>query len=817
MQDAGLPTNVSEQDGYSEGYMQAYGNGNPSPMLKTPSRRQRVQFACTECYRRKQKCNRQIPCQHCIARRVPDQCRTPQQQDNHTDLALRLTQLEQTINARAQETSRRMDMLLQRIGRPGAVNSMKSERRNKRTSSREKMLYHTNPTSSQSNSDTDEMSGNEDEQSTQETIPVMLQAAGTLTTESKVDVAPSQCPRDARDDLELFSVSQVALQSLTQTMFPKHVTRRLIEGFLDTINLYRHPIPKDMVYMAFDSFYESGGAVTLNNITQCGLLATLSSIGALYVSVAHPEYVQELAQNGKFDELESCKLLGKAAQAACSIAQNTDREDIYTVLTYAHLSRLFFVRGRISLSWNSLANCVRVALSLRLHRDGKKLGLTPETTHLRRIVWSLVYSIERTTSLAYGRPLLISDAVCDTRAPTFDGGIEQVPEPLRPLFLDTPAPNLLRINDLRSKLASHIGELVFEVQNVHKTVNYSRILQIHNDFQRFVLEKLPFYFQMRFEGDHLVQNTQCDAHYAYIRFQRYQLWLDINFFVLALHCPFLLRYHCDKRSKYATSYEACLEAVKLNFALRREMLYDDTLPRRYRDSMVGFRWFNTVVIAGFILLKQPCAEDAAWLTESMNEFLAWRHRLQHTLQYSSEGDKESEIVREFLNRANLRDTDTQSRSSLGLSPEERSSKRARVPVSNLKSPPRLDPFSAETQPYEIPREVRSTQGWQQVPQATQHSDPPESQQEIPATFFPPNTTSNFDTMPLQNWTGNEDGSKLNWLFDMPFITPNIALDPQTLMPVWPPTMANDENLQVSSLPTNTGDELFDTQQKLNLW
>ncbi|WFC99339.1 hypothetical protein MYAM1_002083 [Malassezia yamatoensis] len=817
MQNAKLPRDPSDQDGYFEGTMQSGGNESQSERLETRSRRQRVQFACTECYRRKQKCNRKTPCQHCVARRIPERCRTAQQQDDHTDLALRLTRLEQAIQSHLYQTSHQMDLLFQQISQPGAVISSKSDQINKRSSSREKMVHQTGATSSPSNSDTDAMSGNEDEQSTQETIPVMLQAAGTLATESKVDVAPSQCPRDARDDLDLFSVSQITLQSLTQAMLPKQVIRRLIEVFLDTINLYRHPIPKDMVYTAFDSFYESGGTVSLHNITQCGLLATLSSFGALYVSVAHPEYVQELSQNGKFDELESCKQFGKAALAACSIAQDTDREDIYTVITYAHLSRLFFVRGRISLSWNNLANCVRVALSLRLHRDGKKLGLTPETTHLRRIVWSLVYSIERTTSLAYDRPLLISDAVCDTRAPSFDGGIEQVPEPLRALFFDTPAPNLLRINDLRSKLASHIGELVFEVQNVHKTVNYSRILRIHHDFQRFVQEKLPFYFQMRFEGSHLVQNTQCDAHYAYIRFQRYQLWLDINFFVLALHCPFFLRYHCDKRPKYVTSYKACLEAVKLNFALRREMLHDDTLPRRYRDSMVGFRWFNTVVVAGFLLLKQPSAEDAAWLIESMNEFLAWRHRLQLSLQYSSEGDKESEIVRAFLDRANLNDTDISSVSSFGSSPKERSAKRVRRPESNLESAPSLESFPKRTQGNEMLTEVRNTQNWQQVPQAAQHPNPCETQHEIPASFLSPNNAFNYDTMPLQSWTANDDGSKLNWLLNIPLITPNIALDPQTLMPVWPPAMANEENSQAFAFPTNTGDELFDTQQKLNLW
>lgn len=37
-------------------------------------KKKRVALACAECAKRKQKCNRETPCQHCVARRVPELC-----------------------------------------------------------------------------------------------------------------------------------------------------------------------------------------------------------------------------------------------------------------------------------------------------------------------------------------------------------------------------------------------------------------------------------------------------------------------------------------------------------------------------------------------------------------------------------------------------------------------------------------------------------------------------------------------------------------------------------------------------------------------
>ncbi|PWY98170.1 hypothetical protein BCV70DRAFT_202338 [Testicularia cyperi] len=61
-------------------------------------KRNRVHFACTECYRRKQKCNRETPCQHCIARKIPERCKTFQPGEESNDVASRLNRVERLLD-----------------------------------------------------------------------------------------------------------------------------------------------------------------------------------------------------------------------------------------------------------------------------------------------------------------------------------------------------------------------------------------------------------------------------------------------------------------------------------------------------------------------------------------------------------------------------------------------------------------------------------------------------------------------------------------------------------------------------------------------
>lgn len=756
----------------------------------------------------------------CIARRIPEQCHTFQQHDPANEVSARLARLETILETGLGETSRRIDMLaheIERVQRVGVSAGAPSVRRTGSPMDTVHALHH----AAGSESESDDNAPTEHVKLREEPLPAMMAAAGNFASDDRVHSGPSQCPMDPRDDLDMNTISPAMQESLSSSMYPKEVSLRLIEVYLETINLYRHPIPKDLIFTLFHTFYNDGGVVSAERISQFGLLAALCSIGALYVSVSHPEWVSELSKNGSYDELDASKRLCNAAQIACFMAQNMSREDVYTVLTYTHLSRLFFVRGQIELSWNSTVNCVRVALGIGLHRDGEAMGLDPETTQLRRIVWSLVYSIERTTSLGYGRPMIISDAVCDTRAPELRGDASEVPEGLRALFTHTAPPNLLLINNLRSKLAVYIGDLAFEVQNVHKTVSYSRILQIHVAFNRSVVDELPFYFQIRLKDNRLLQNTQCDAFYDFVKIQRYQLWLDFNFFMLALHCPFLLRYNPRRPAKYVTSYDACLEAVKLNLALRRELLVDQSLPQRYRDTMAGFRWFNTVIVGGFILLKRPSQEDAALLTAYMNDFLTWR--AQHRGARHAESEKEMQIVRAFLERANSSTeeflVDHPSVASSGSPDESPAHKRTRLDNGGIVPHMPIDELvSQRAQPGHSAADVHTWRQQPAVPGAPV-DNAPEASFSWPnagkgdASAFPP---LNVPYSPNIASSSTSDLDKLNLLYSMPMITPNVALNPQTLMPVWPQN-TDGAPLNAPFFSMDAQQQNLDTQQLLDLW
>jgi hypothetical protein len=49
-----------------------HGTSEDGPSGKKKKRR--VALSCAECAKRKQRCNRETPCQHCVARRVPELC-----------------------------------------------------------------------------------------------------------------------------------------------------------------------------------------------------------------------------------------------------------------------------------------------------------------------------------------------------------------------------------------------------------------------------------------------------------------------------------------------------------------------------------------------------------------------------------------------------------------------------------------------------------------------------------------------------------------------------------------------------------------------
>lgn len=698
----------------------------------------------------------------CIARRIPEKCKIYHQSDSPTNVTERLSRLETILESGLSECTQRMDTLYQQMSE--AYNLPRPAPQPRTASYRDDARP---PGSVYGSHDDDALS---DDASDDESVggkrlsPEFAHRLDGMHGKASLSALPSYCPSDVRDIQNMETIPYDVQESLAMTMYPKNVSERLVEVYLDTINLYRHPMPTSWVRDVFSAYYDGGGVVNADNITQFSLLAAVCSLSILGVAVSRPELLAELAENGHYDEMAASRNLCNAAQYACVTAQNMNKEDMHTVLTFILLSRLFVVWGRMEFAWNSTVNSVRVAFALGLHRDGKALGLDDALTERRRIVWSFVYPIERINSLSFGRPMLISDAFCDTQLPNLTDDEQPVPEELRALFANVRPPHLLLINNLRSTLARFVGELAFEAQNVNKSVSYSRILQIHVAFTRFIMNDLPFYFRIRLVGDNFVQNTHCDQHYKYIKNQRYQLWLDMNFFILSLHCPYLLRYQPRSKSKYQTSYDACLESVKLSLLQRHDLLRDESLPIRYRHSMAGLRWFNTIVVAGYILLKRPSESDASILKQHMHEFMEWRADHQG-LAGQQDLNKEIDVVRSFLESAEPEErADPEPKRQKRTSTGTQKASMEKAPTTQSSRAPSPQPLAPWAGTGSFDPAI--------FPAIT---DPAALGLDAPGRAYDPSQPPHLgDNLP-----------DLSDIYGMPMIMPNIGLNPYTLAPIWP--------------------------------
>jgi hypothetical protein len=91
------------------------------------AKRNKPQHSCTECHRRKQKCDRNVPCQHCIARGLPLLCSIYEPEKPALTTEERLTQLEGAIKAGFEAVLSRFNTLQQQSFDHQSPSSIRSD------------------------------------------------------------------------------------------------------------------------------------------------------------------------------------------------------------------------------------------------------------------------------------------------------------------------------------------------------------------------------------------------------------------------------------------------------------------------------------------------------------------------------------------------------------------------------------------------------------------------------------------------------------------------------------------------------------------
>ncbi|SJL02129.1 uncharacterized protein ARMOST_05453 [Armillaria ostoyae] len=538
-------------------------------------KRSRVSFSCGECHRRKQKCDRQVPCSHCVARKVPDLCKAYTPGKTEQDISVRLARIEHII-----------EMALPQYCMPTTPNSSFdphiSEYRQNALEEDNSQPEDQDPSGGTFQSG--KWYGNSASGSIAPgTILEQLQNAFTST-----DAEDKRLRRDVRlNDIivngsshlsataivgsELEPTAADNLKNLVQEcgVSPHKISELLHElPPLRTSQFFsnwtRYPISERDFRDAYSSIYNGGDhGISATNPHDVRFLPLLFVVLAIAVRLA-PEDVSGDARTRRVTSLRYYWSSRRSLLIAAAI--QPDSLDI--VLTRLLSARFLTFDRRITECWSQLGAAVRTAQALGLHRDGASMGMEPHLVEYRRRIWQVI-------PLSCG-PFIRS---CPGEAKFYSGYIHL---------------NSTAFEHRRRNFESSYSSFFPNADDLFKPSHYSEVTALDDELLNFIAN-LPPHFAL--EPDRSLDET-----HTYIPVHRYLLITEII------------------SDRYARSREACFESALKDFQVRQA--FREVQSKEVRDSLSNaYREFQTAMISGIYLVLHPAGKDEAAMHAILDSFM----------------------------------------------------------------------------------------------------------------------------------------------------------------------------------------------------
>ncbi|EIM88461.1 uncharacterized protein STEHIDRAFT_95677 [Stereum hirsutum FP-91666 SS1] len=590
--------------------------------------RTRVSYSCGECHRRKQKCDRQIPCSHCVARKVPELCKayTPGKPDQ--DIHLRLARLEHIIETALPQYASTLNGLSplssirdhQRSRSPSQADDghSNSPEQDPHGGSFQSGRWYGNSASGsvapasvleqlQQVVSTPDAGGRGRSMSNANgnlLYPDTLDGKAIVAANSIIDSVRQDSEPTAADNLKTLiqdcGVSPHKITELVQELPPQRFMGVLVDYYFDTVNWTRYPISERDFRQSYASLVENGVAAHPNDVR---FLPLLFVVLAIAVRLA-PE---NIAGDARSRRLTSLRYYW-ASRRSVLIAAAIQPDSLDMVLTRLLSARFLTFDRRITEVWSQLGAAVRTAQALGLHRDGADMGMEPAQVEYRRRIWAYLYHADRSYALVLGRPNAIQDAYTSTKPPSNVEDEISLSDIRNPPPLTTPTRMSFVI--LRHTLAEIIGRIVHHFQQVRQHSHYSEVLALDDELIKFV-HALPPHFSLQ-------PDTSMDETIPCIPSHRFLLITEVLFVRISLHRPYLLRRLTSDR--YLRSRKACFESAQKDFEIRQA--FRKTVSNDLADSLhSAYREFQGAMISGIYLVLEPRGRQAETMHAILDFFL----------------------------------------------------------------------------------------------------------------------------------------------------------------------------------------------------
>ncbi|KAL2261242.1 hypothetical protein VTK26DRAFT_4533 [Humicola hyalothermophila] len=433
--------------------------------------------SCVECQRRKQKCNRQFPCNHCLKRGVSHLCR---------------------FVSKAGTTKPAKDEL-------SSGSQSGTSRKHNLEGVDTEAPFDGDPEDGLDASDVD--------------VSSALNGLGYMSHHHHLVLGHNDGPKAVRDVVEQAAPEQSEeLKAALLEMPKKAYTDCLVDNWLNGANHHYYALYPPEFRTQYDGWWATPRTRVTPELTSLILRVCACSLHFILDDNVRLRLESELGT----DVVTLARRLHSAAEKlAASIAPG--KGDLTHVQQLFLTAFWFKSAENWTESWHALSKAVRAANEIGLHQDAFSEGLSEFDREMRRRVWVVLYLWDFALGSMLSRPLLINQSDCTLVMPTL--ALERNPE--RP---DQPSPfrHMILHCQLCSDMAAELG------RKPESSSGEAEVAQRLREVTAKWFDELPAEYAVT------DPDTRWDAEYDWVVFQRRYLHLVGHMALFSRLRPFVM-------------------------------------------------------------------------------------------------------------------------------------------------------------------------------------------------------------------------------------------------------------------------------------
>jgi hypothetical protein len=391
----------------------------------------------------------------------------------------------------------------------------------------------------------------------------------------------------------------------------KPTVDHLVKKFLDELNPVYDSIHKETFQVSYDMFWNRKWGDDDLTAVDLRWLALLFMVLAFAELLDCP--LDASTETQRRSEEASVQFFW-ASRKAIVLAPTISGESPDLVRAGILVSRYLSILGRKTESWLTSSFAIRMAQAQGMHLDGESWGLPPKVLETRRRLWCTLFSLDRSFSLATGRPYTINNKHCmqmkisniwiDDMSDEEAGALE------RPT--DDPTPSIYyRYQQQMSVILGDIQDECFGIlPTTTSYVTYEKVLDLDKRLLAWA-DNLPSYFRLT------DPDTSMDADRSFLYWQRMYLHSSYHFARITLHRTYVLLESITDRFEY--SRHACISSACADLRLKLNFRPSD-MAERLMAGIGMQNLFNSALILGIIVVKDPFASQTRAILEDLTAF-----------------------------------------------------------------------------------------------------------------------------------------------------------------------------------------------------